>query len=72
MPKEDLARPDMLNLIKDFIMGKYFTARKENRGLIQQVMQLVYDRTGRFIPLEENVEYLKRTRFFGTVDSQGR
>jgi len=58
-PKEDLERSDVLNLIRDFIMSKCFTQKRDKRNLIQKVMQMVYDRIGRFIPLEENLEYLK-------------
>jgi len=41
------------------MMSKYFNIKKERRALVQQMMQAIYDRLGRFLQLEQTYEYLK-------------
>ncbi len=51
----------MRELVRNFMLSKYFGQRKERRGTVQRLMQTVYDRTGRFIQLEQSIDYLKGT-----------
>lgn len=63
MPVEDLMTQKMTDLIRDFMLNKYFSQKKERREVIQKIMQLVYNRTGKFIQLDQNVEYIKGNHF---------
>ena len=65
-------RSDINALIRDFMLCKYFTQKKERRGTIQKIMQAVYDRTGQFIQLEQDLDYLKGTFPIKPSRSKGR
>ncbi len=49
----------MRELIRDFMLSKYFSQKKERRAIVQRLMQALYDRTGHFIELEKTLDYLK-------------
>lgn len=58
-PKNDLTRPEVEGLLRDFMQNKYFHQKKEQRPTVLKMMQLVFSRTGKFIELDQDLEYLK-------------
>jgi hypothetical protein len=58
-PKEDLLRPEVEQLLRDFMLNKYFSQKKERRPIVLKMMQMIRDRTGRFIELDQGLEYIK-------------
>ena len=49
----------MIELVRDFMMNKYFSLKKERREIVKKMMQLIYDRTGKFIELDQDLEFIK-------------
>jgi len=58
-PREDLLRYEVEQLIRDFMLNKYFSQKKERRPIILKMLQMIHDRTGKFIILDQDLEYIK-------------
>jgi len=46
-------------ILREFLLSKYFAQRKEKRAIVQQLMQTIYDRIGKSIKLEQNMDFIK-------------
>lgn len=56
-PREDIDNPTIFDLLREFMICKYFSLKRDRKAIVLKLMQEIHDRTGKFIQLEQ--EFLK-------------